>query len=1098
MKQTLAKWFPTILLCLLIGNIRAQMRQLSLEPDANNHLLKTSFYSEKEGYMAFSKNLAYTQDSGITYTKKFISISNVNFNGYPVNLTFGFTIKGVHAFNKDTLLAYGHYGLIPAILYSTDQANSFKLVFHSLLTPGQYNDGVLQMAFPTRNIGYAIDNDRVLKTTNGGLNWSSTKNSQGAGFSGLQFLDANTGWAMGSYSFQKTNNGGTAWQALTVPGGQLNSFYALTENKLWLNLYNDSYGQVHYSANGGSTWGFRNNSGFYSISGALVNFINDSTGYALGESFMLYKTTDSGRIWEPLQRINNYTYLGYTHNTFARASANQFWAGGGHGLLEISTNNGGATLPVAKFMADVSSLAINNTVKLKNYSKLGSSYRWLKNATQFSTTYDASYTSNRTTIDTIKLIVTKNGFSDTSLQIVDTRANTQPCNGGFTYVTDTAVARFTASYHTYGVKHYWYFGDGTMDSSTVNPMHVYTAVNYYDVKHKVKNTITGCEDSVTQNVQIVRLAKCSQGQLSYTALDTFFTNNITLKYTPDLTTDMGATNITTVWNFGDGKPNAGGTTVVHSFDSSKYYTVNATITNLWTSCVVTRPIVVFVDIPTACNANFRTTATAAQDLLFTGKPNAANGSKINKWILYGRDTITTGSTNSYSRRFYSEGNDGQTFNYIRGGAGAGAACNYPQTNQYNLDSLIVPVKHIMQDNSIGCTDTFTTTVRVPTQKQVYITAVPDPLFPFWVNFKAYSYNVYGVDSTPYPTIWREYTPDPYEGTGYGYMGSYQDPYYTGIKAMVSGFAQVAITSSNCGPGPSQGNRELYYKNFSFPVMTACDAYPPNFTYTNAVGQPNKITFSINYPVDYINSVNMNWSRKWYFGTGDSSTAAAPTYTFPTTGTFNVTLKYTNWAGCPVSVTKTVSTGALPVGLISFTAKKYAAQNLLQWVTATETNNAGFEVERSADGSSFYQIGFEPAQGNGNSHAAITYSYADKQPLGSSNYYRLKQVDKDGKYTYSNIAALGNNVESERLSIVEIYPNPASNYLTVRLLSPDNRKKKAIITSALGSVVKEQLLEVRKGSNELYLSLGSLLPATYFLTIVDAVTGQKVHTHFIKL
>lgn len=93
--------------------------------------------------------------------------------GYPVNLLFGFGINGVKAFTKDRLIVYGEYGLVPAILYSDDAGNSFRLVYHSQFDPMALRTGIMDMVFPQNGqTGFAIDADRILKTTNGGLSWS--------------------------------------------------------------------------------------------------------------------------------------------------------------------------------------------------------------------------------------------------------------------------------------------------------------------------------------------------------------------------------------------------------------------------------------------------------------------------------------------------------------------------------------------------------------------------------------------------------------------------------------------------------------------------------------------------------------------------------------------------------------------------------------------------------------------------------------------------------------------------------------------------------------------------------------------------------------
>lgn len=99
----------------------------------------------------------------------------------------------------------------------------------------------------------------------------------------------------------------------------------------------------------------------------------------------------------------------------------------------------------------------------------------------------------------------------------------------------------------------------------------------------------------------------------------------------------------------------------------------------------------------------------------------------------------------------------------------------------------------------------------------------------------------------------------------------------------------------------------------------------------------------------------------------------------------------------------VDLGPLPVELLSFTAQQTQQQVILEWLTATETNNAGFVVERSADARNWENIGW--VEGHGNANRMIRYQYLDRQPLQGINYYRLKQVDYDGAYEYHKIVAL---------------------------------------------------------------------------------------------
>ncbi|GAA4352150.1 hypothetical protein GCM10023185_11540 [Hymenobacter saemangeumensis] len=118
---------------------------------------------------------------------------------------------------------------------------------------------------------------------------------------------------------------------------------------------------------------------------------------------------------------------------------------------------------------------------------------------------------------------------------------------------------------------------------------------------------------------------------------------------------------------------------------------------------------------------------------------------------------------------------------------------------------------------------------------------------------------------------------------------------------------------------------------------------------------------------------------------------------------------------------------LPVELLTFTAVKQGTKVELNWRTATERNSSHFDVERSRDGRSFEHIGSRVAQGNSNS--PTDYALTDANYPGETNtlYYRLKQVDLDGTFTYSPVRTvqLGRS-----LTTLEVYPNPAKAAVTV--------------------------------------------------------------------
>jgi hypothetical protein len=124
-------------------------------------------------------------------------------------------------------------------------------------------------------------------------------------------------------------------------------------------------------------------------------------------------------------------------------------------------------------------------------------------------------------------------------------------------------------------------------------------------------------------------------------------------------------------------------------------------------------------------------------------------------------------------------------------------------------------------------------------------------------------------------------------------------------------------------------------------------------------------------------------------------------------------------------------GVLPISLLRFDATKVGRQVMLDWVTVTEINNDHFDVEKSGDGFKFEKIG--EVKGQGNSAKQHSYVLYDKNPFIGDNYYRLKQVDFDGKYEYSQIEIV-NFSEQRRISV---QPNPAAESFWISTGSDDD-------------------------------------------------------------
>lgn len=103
----------------------------------------------------------------------------------------------------------------------------------------------------------------------------------------------------------------------------------------------------------------------------------------------------------------------------------------------------------------------------------------------------------------------------------------------------------------------------------------------------------------------------------------------------------------------------------------------------------------------------------------------------------------------------------------------------------------------------------------------------------------------------------------------------------------------------------------------------------------------------------------------------------------------------------------LSTISLPITLLSFTGNQLNNNtNLLKWITSSEINNDFFTLEHSTNANKF--IAFGTVKGAGNSNTTLFYDFIDEHPLNGINYYRLKQTDFDGKYSYSDVVAIKSN------------------------------------------------------------------------------------------
>ncbi len=126
------------------------------------------------------------------------------------------------------------------------------------------------------------------------------------------------------------------------------------------------------------------------------------------------------------------------------------------------------------------------------------------------------------------------------------------------------------------------------------------------------------------------------------------------------------------------------------------------------------------------------------------------------------------------------------------------------------------------------------------------------------------------------------------------------------------------------------------------------------------------------------------------------------------------------AAPPVPHIVMVEAATLPVKIISFTASAQGKTALIEWSATNEISSDHYIVERSKDGITFTSI--SKISDKGNTGGVNHYSLVDNTPYPGLNYYRLKQVDKDGRFVYSEIKSVRFNTGKE----LEVYPNPVTS------------------------------------------------------------------------
>ncbi|MBL0105283.1 MAG: T9SS type A sorting domain-containing protein [Bacteroidetes bacterium] len=176
--------------------------------------------------------------------------------------------------------------------------------------------------------------------------------------------------------------------------------------------------------------------------------------------------------------------------------------------------------------------------------------------------------------------------------------------------------------------------------------------------------------------------------------------------------------------------------------------------------------------------------------------------------------------------------------------------------------------------------------------------------------------------------------------------------------------------------------------------------------------------------------------------------------------------------------------ALPIKLVRFEGRLKNNRVSFDWETATEVNNDYFTIERSSDGENFERVTI--VRGAGNSTTEQYYSAYDDNPLSGYSYYRLKQTDYDGHFTYSDVETIhnkGGGELEEAIDVKSVAPNPFEDHIAVNFICNQKGQASVYLVNSSGAIIKQTTEILSDGYNTIELTdLGDLPSGVYFITI----------------
>ncbi len=185
----------------------------------------------------------------------------------------------------------------------------------------------------------------------------------------------------------------------------------------------------------------------------------------------------------------------------------------------------------------------------------------------------------------------------------------------------------------------------------------------------------------------------------------------------------------------------------------------------------------------------------------------------------------------------------------------------------------------------------------------------------------------------------------------------------------------------------------------------------------------------------------------------------------------------------------------PVKIISLTAKYVPESKAvnIHWISAGEKEQVQYIIERSLDSLHFRMIG--ETRSNGSSQGQQHYYYYDPEPVGGTMYYRIREIDAEGKQFVTQVVEVNTPISGMAFAQLMLADN--GKELNFAIISPDSSRSNVLVSDVAGNIEASFVLDLKRGANMHSIYTGNLPPGVYFLQINDQDGANSVMEKFVK-